>query len=73
VTALAVLVIARWRRRGRPPDGPRPWSRRREGDGPQPAQVLRAEGDDPLPGGPPRRPAEVPRPAPAAVRRVGHA
>ena len=42
----------------------------RQGHGPDPAQVLRAQGDDQVPRGPHRRPAQVPRPAPAALRRV---
>ena len=50
---------------------PRP--RDREGHGPDAAPLLRAEGDDQVPRGAPRRPAQVPRPAPAALRRVRHA
>ena len=41
--------------------------------GPDAEEVLRAEGDDQVPRGAPRRPAEVPRPAPAPLRRVRHA
>ena len=44
-----------------------------QGHGPDVAQVLRAQGDDQVPGGAGRRRAQVPRPPPAAVRRVRHA
>ena len=50
---------------------PRPGPRHREGHGPDPAPVLRAEGDDQVPRGAGRRRRKVPRPAPAALRRVG--
>ena len=51
----------------------RPGPRPRQGDGADPAPLLRAEGDQPVPGGPRPDPAQVPRPAAAPLRRVGHA
>ena len=69
VTAGAIVVFDQLRG----PDEHRPGSRHREGHGPDPAPLLRAQGHGHVPGGPARPAAQVPRPAAAALRRVGHA
>ena len=67
VTATAIVVVGQVDRRADP--GPR----HRQGHGADPAPLLRAEGHGHVPRGAARRLAQVPRPAAAALRRVGHA
>ena len=68
VTAAAIIVVKSIRR-----DELRPGPRHREGHGADAAPVLRAEGHGHVSRGAARRPAQVPWPPPAALRRVRHA
>ena len=69
VTAAAIVVVDS----ARGPDEHGPGPRHRQGHGADPAPLLRAQGHGHVPGGPARPAAQVPRPAAAALRRVGHA